>query len=292
MSKRVLITGATGDIGSKAVKFALELGLDVRAFVLKKDEKALALQAQGAELAVGDLQDINSIREALRGVETAFFLYPVAPGLLTAAVNFAQAASEAGVMSILNLSQRSANRESQSDSCRDSFIEEQVFNNFPVPVVTLRPTFFLEWLLYPWNLPYIQGGALRLPAGSGRHSPIATYDIARSVAALLKNPEPYIGQIVPLSGPSEMNHTEIAAELSEALDRTIVFQDQSPDEYADDLEKIGFPPYVVQHFRYAWQDYQNGKMSGADNNVERITGKRSLSVGEFAKQHIDLLNAK
>jgi uncharacterized protein YbjT (DUF2867 family) len=83
-----------------------------RAMVRKIDERSAALAAQGAEVVVGDLFDINSIRSALEGVEAAYFVYPIAPGLITAAVNFAQAAKEAGTKTVLNLSQRSANRNS------------------------------------------------------------------------------------------------------------------------------------------------------------------------------------
>jgi NAD(P)H dehydrogenase (quinone) len=64
-------------------------------------------------------------------------------------VNFIQAAKESGVKIAINLSQRSANRDSTSHSCRDSFIAEQVFNWSGLSVIHLRPTYFLEWLLYP-----------------------------------------------------------------------------------------------------------------------------------------------
>jgi NAD(P)H dehydrogenase (quinone) len=88
-------------------------------------------------------------------------------------VNFAQAAKETGLNTIINLSQRSADRESKSDACRNSFIAEQVLNWSGVPVIHLRPTYFLEWLLYPRQLPFLQKGVLRMPAGKGQHSPIA-----------------------------------------------------------------------------------------------------------------------
>jgi NAD(P)H dehydrogenase (quinone) len=39
-------------------------------------------------------------------------------------------------------------------------------------------------------------------------------------------------------------------------------------------------------------DYQHGHMSGADNNVEKLTGRRSMTVGEFARAHADVLNAR
>ncbi len=291
MSKKVLITGATGDTGRATVREAIALGLDVRAMVRRLDERSAALAAQGAEVVVGDLFDINSIRAALESVAAAYFVYPVAPGLITATVNFAQAAKEAGTKAVINLSQRSQNRESTSESCRDTYIAEQVFNWSGVPVIHLRPTLFLEWLLYPWQLAYLKHGILRLPACKGRHSPIAVDDQGRAIAALLKNPEGHIGTSIDLSGPVEMDHEQMAAELSEALDRKIVFQDLPIEEYTASLIEMGLPPYVVQHFGGAMLDYQHGHMAGADNNVEKLTGRRSMTVGEFVKLHADQLSA-
>lgn len=292
MSKKILITGATGDTGRAAVRESIALGLDVRAMVHSIDERSDALQALGAEVVVGDLLDVNSVRAAMQGVEAAYLVWPVQPGLINATVNFAQAAKESGVKTVINLSQRSANRESNSNSCRDTYIAEEVLNWSGLPVIHLRPTYFLEWLLYPWQLPFLQQGVLRMPVGEGRHSPIAADDQGRAIAALLKNPEGHIGTTINLSGPVEMDHEQMAAELSEALGRTIVFQDLPIDEYARSIADMGVPEYIVQHLRGAMHDYHNGRMAGADNNIEQLTGRRSMTVGEFARLHIDTLNGQ
>jgi uncharacterized protein YbjT (DUF2867 family) len=292
MSKKILITGATGDTGRAAVRESIALGLDVRAMVHSIDARSDALKALGAEVVVGDLLQINTVREAMQGVEAAYFVWPVQPGLINATVNFAQAARETGVNTVINLSQRSANRESSSDSCRDTFIAEEILNWTGLPVIHLRPTYFLEWLLYPWQLPFLQQGVLRMPVGKGRHSPIAADDQGRAIAALLKNPEGHIGTTINLSGPVEMDHEQMAAELSEALGRTIVFQDLPVDEYVQSIKEMGVPAYIVQHLDGAMRDYHNGRMAGADNNVEQLTGRRSMTVGEFARLHADVLNGK
>jgi NAD(P)H dehydrogenase (quinone) len=292
MSRKVLIAGATGDTGRAAVKEALALGLDVRAMVHSRDGRSEALENLGAVVVLGDLLEIDTVRAAMEGADAAYFVWPVAPGLIHATVNFAQAAKEAGVSTIINLSQRSANRFSTSNSCRDSFIAEQVFNWSGLPVVHLRPTYFLEWLLYPWQLPYLQKGVLRMPVGKGRHSPIAADDQGRAIAALLKSPECHIGKTIPLSGPVEMDHEQMAAELSEALGRKITFQDLPVEEYCASIEAMGVPPYIVQHLGGAMVDYQHGHMAGADNNVELLTGRRSMTVGEFARLNADQLNGK
>jgi NAD(P)H dehydrogenase (quinone) len=292
MNRKVLITGATGDTGRAAVKETIALGLDVRAMVHSKDDRSEALKRLGAEVVLGDHLEINTVRAAMEGINAAYFVWPVQPGVIHATVNFAQAAKEAGVKTIINLSQRSANRDSTSDSCRDTFIAEEVLNWSGLPVIHLRPTYFLEWLLYPWQLPYLHQGILRMPVGNGRHSPIAADDQGRAIAALLKHPEQHIGTTIPLSGPVEMDHQQMAAELSEALGRKIVFQNLPIDEYCSSIEAMGVPPYIVQHLRGAMADYQNGHMSGSDNNVEKLTGRRSMSVGEFARAHLDVLNPK
>jgi NAD(P)H dehydrogenase (quinone) len=292
MSKKVLISGATGDTGRSAVKEAMALGLDVRAMVHGRDARSEALEKLGAAVVLGDLLEIDTVHAAMEGVDAAYLVWPVAPGLIHATVNFAQAAKETGVSTIINLSQRSANRFSTSHSCRDSFVAEQVLNWSSVPVIHLRPTYFLEWLLYPWQLPYLQQGILRMPVGKGRHSPIAADDQGRVIAALLKDPEAYIGKTIPVSGPVEMDHEQMAAELTEALGRKIAFQDLPIDEYCRSLEAMGVPAYIVQHLGGAMDDYQHGHMSGADNNVEKLTGRRSMTVAEFARAHADVLNTK
>jgi NAD(P)H dehydrogenase (quinone) len=228
MSRKVLITGATGDTGRPAVRESLKLGLTVRAMVLANDDRSKALADLGAEIVVGNHQEIDTIRQAMEGVDAAYFVYPVAPGLITATVNFVQAAKEAGVSNVVNLSQRSARRNSKSWSCRDSFIAEEIYKWSGLSFVNLRPTYFLEWLLYPWQLPLLANeGILRLPVGKGRHSPIAAEDQGRAIAAILKNPAALIGQTIDLSGPVEMDHEQMAAELTEALGRKIVFENVS-----------------------------------------------------------------
>ena len=190
MNRKVLITGATGDTGRAAARESIKRGLKVRAMVHRKDDRSVALEEQGAEVVEGDLLDIDTIFEAMDGIDAAYLVYPVAPGLINATVNFAQAAKEAGVAAVINLSQRSADRHSKSDSCRDTFIAEQVLNWSGLAVTHLRPTYFLEWLLYPWQLPlFVEKGIIRLPVGKGKHAPIGAEDQGRVIAAILQDPE-------------------------------------------------------------------------------------------------------
>jgi NAD(P)H dehydrogenase (quinone) len=293
MMRKVLITGATGDTGRAAVKESLKRGLDVRAMVLSKDDRSAALEKLGAETVVGNHHRIDQIRQAMEGVHAAYFVYPVSPGVIEATVNFAQAAREAGVSTVVNLSQRSASRTSTSWSCQETWISEQVLNWSGLQVTHLRPTYFLQWLLYPWQLPlFLEKGILRLPVGKARHAPIAAEDQGRVIAALLESQDGHAGQTYPLFGPVEMDHDQMATELTSALGRPIVFQNVEIGEYCKSLETMGVPAYVVQHLGGAMLDYQHGVMSGINDNVERLSGQAPMSVGDFARAHLDQLNQK
>jgi NAD(P)H dehydrogenase (quinone) len=293
MNRQVLIAGATGDTGRAAVRESIARGLTVRAMVHGRDDRSAALEKLGAEVVVGDLHNIDSIRVAMEGIDAAYQVYPVQAGLIDATVNFAQAAREAGVSAVVNLSQRSADRNSKSNSCKETFIAEQVLNWSGLAVTHLRPTYFLEWLLYPFQLPlFVEKGILRLPVGKGRHAPIGAEDQGRVIAAILQNPGEHKGQTYPLFGPVEMDHEQMASELGEALGRTIVFQNISIAEYCKSLEPMGVSAYMIQHFEGAMDAYQHGVMSGMNDNVERLTGQKPMSVGEFARAHLDVLNPK
>jgi uncharacterized protein YbjT (DUF2867 family) len=106
------------------------------------------------------------------GVTAAHFCYPISPGgLLQATAFFAQAASEAGVHAVVNMSQISARREAGSNAARQHWIAERLLDRTALVTTHLRPTFFLEWI--NWTLVRRGNeGILRLPFGDGRHAPV------------------------------------------------------------------------------------------------------------------------
>jgi len=74
------------------------------------------------------------------------------------------------------------------------------------------------------------------------------------------------------------------------LGRKIVFQNVSIDEYCKSMEAIWVSAYMIQHFWGAMDAYQHGVMSGINDDVERLTGRKPMSVSKFARTHADVLN--
>lgn len=121
--KKVLITGATGGTGKNAIAKLIELNIPVRALVHKLDDRSSELAAQGVEIVEGDLSDFNSVSTALKRVSSAYFVYPIqVPRLIEATAFFIQAAMEENVGHIVNMSQRTARRESPSHAAQNHWI--------------------------------------------------------------------------------------------------------------------------------------------------------------------------
>ena len=286
MTKTILITGATGETGGYAVDALLEMPVTIRALVRKDDERAAALRARGVETMVGDLLEIDDVRAAMEGVSTAYFLYPLLPGLVAATAYFAQAAAEAGLQGIVNMSQISARRDSRSHQARDHWISERVFDWSGVPVTHIRPTFFAQWLTRGQQVRTIsKEGFFRLPFGTGRHAPIAAEDQGRVIAAILANPAPHAGKTYRLSGPVEMDYHDVAAAISEELGRPIVYKPMEIAAYRAQLEHVGMPAQTIQHLCAVAEDYRAGLFSGTDEVIEKMTGIPPMTVQAFVEAH-------
>ncbi|EDT38906.1 NmrA family NAD(P)-binding protein [Burkholderia ambifaria] len=283
----ILVSGATGRTGGAAIDELLQMGKRVRAYVRSDDERAAALRARGVDIAVGDFTDIDAIRAAMEGVSAAYFLHPIAPGIVGAAAYFAQAAKEAGVGAIVNMSQISARRESTSHAAQDHWVSERVFDWSGVPTTHLRPTFFADWLVYPHFAKEIRATRkIEFPFENGRHAPISTDDQGRVIAHLLAKPAGHGGQTYTLHGPVELNHTEIAALMSEVLGIRIEYAPASIEAFKQKMEELyKFPPFLVQHLVEVAQHYREGVFEGTNDVVEKITGTPALSVPAFIEKY-------
>ena len=286
MTDKFLVTGATGETGRYTVQRLLEKGHSVRAMVHRQDERADALRSEGAEVVVGDLFEHDDVIRAAAGTTAAYFCYPVRPGIIQTTAYFADAARRAGLKAVINMSQISAREDSKSHAARDHWIAERIFDWSGVPTIHLRPTFFSQWLLYPFaRKTIVEQSIIDLPYGAGRHAPIAAEDQARLIALLLADPAAHIGKTYTLHGSTELDQPGIAAAISEVLGRQISYQPLTIPAYRDRLEKFGLPEFLIQHFCAIALDYQNGIFSGADKIIAEVTGVPPMTVQDFVTSH-------
>ncbi|CAD6530487.1 NAD(P)H-binding protein [Paraburkholderia metrosideri] len=290
--RKFLITGATGKTGVYTVNYLLEAGHSVRAMAHSEDERSAALRAAGAEVVVGDLLNHDDLIQAASGMSGAYLCYPVRPGFIQGTAYFADAARRAGLDVVVEMSQISAREDSKSHAARDHWIAERVLDWSGVPTVHIRPTFFSEWMVFPWvRDTIVKESKITLPYGTGRHAPIAAIDQARFIANVLMQPSSHIGKTYELCGPLELDYHGIANEISKVIDRKIVYSPATLDEYREHLKKYGLPEFTIQHFIEVAIDYQNGVFAGTDNIIEKVTGEAPQTVAEFVRANRQLFPA-
>ncbi|MET3501371.1 uncharacterized protein YbjT (DUF2867 family) [Mucilaginibacter rubeus] len=287
MKNQILITGATGATGKNAIAKLIELNIPVRAMVHQIDERSDALAEKGVEIVVGDLSDFNSVSAALKGISAAYFVYPIqVPGLIEATAYFIQAAREQNVGHIVNMSQRTARRESPSHGAQNHWIAERLLDLSGIPVTHLRPTLFAEWLSY--FAAEIKGNnRLLSPFGEAAYAPVAGEDTGRVIAAILAKPKGFAGQTLELYGAEEMTQYQVAGILSEELGRTINYIPMEIKPFGEMLKQY-FTPYFVQHIDGVAQDFRSGISGGMNDNVEKITGQKPLTIRDYIQTHIEL----
>src|SRR3954471_19988142 len=114
---------------------------------------------------------------------------------------------------------------------RRHWLAEQALAWSGLPVVTVRPTMFLESLL-PLAGPAVRDrGRIELPFGRGKTSPVAAADVARVVGAVLAGPGPHVGRVYELTGPRSQDMHAVAGEFSEALNREVTYVDVPPEDW-------------------------------------------------------------
>ena len=128
---RIVVTGATGKTGSVVVSELLKAGYPVRALVHKEDARSAHLKAQGAELAVADMSDVERVAEALKDVQRAYFCPPFDPYMVQGAVAFAVAAREARLEHIVGLTQWLASPSHPSLMTRQLWLVDRRFRRRP-----------------------------------------------------------------------------------------------------------------------------------------------------------------
>ena len=297
-----LITGAgggTGSVSRQVVEQLRQRGQRVRALVHRDDARADPLRELGAEVVVGDLTDPRDVVDAMAGADRVFFSMGVSPDYLQATAVICNAALEYGRlevvvnMSQMTVSQMTLTSEGESHQHRLHYLAEHVLNWSGVPVVHIRPTAFLDNPMFTWfAAPSLRDrNLLALPFGTGRTSPIASSDVARTVAAVLADPTHHIGDIYELTGPVSLDIDGLAAEYTLGLHRPIRGADIPHETWVQEvLKPLGLPSHLEQHLATMALLHRAGRYDRATDDVEKLTGQPASTVGLYVAQHPELFS--
>jgi uncharacterized protein YbjT (DUF2867 family) len=296
----ILITGAGGAIGGvgrTVVELLRERDLPVRAMVHREDERAQALRDLGARVVVGDLTRPSDVANAMEDCRRMLFSMSVSPAYLEAAAAVASVARSLGALEALvdisqmTVSQMTAESTSESHQQRLHWLAEQLLDWSGLGVVHIRPTVVLENPLFTTLTArsVADEGAIRLPFGTGRTSPIAAADVARVVATVLQAPEPHLGQAYELTGPRSQDMTGVAEEYSRALGRQVTYVDVPYDAWAGRVSsEAELAPHVQEHLLTMARLHRENRYDRVTHTVESLTGQPAQTIESFVTAHAEL----
>jgi len=202
---KCLITGATGDIGSKVTELLIQRGDQPRVFV-RDMGKAISLFGARVDVFVGDLADPESLRAALQGVDKLFLVNsgPEIPARDEAAANAAKAA---GVKHLVKLSSMDVQHGLAIGAWHEH--GEAAVRASGVPFTFVQPTGFMSNLL-AWAPSIKAEGVVRASTGDGRRAFIHSNDIA-AVAVKALTTRAYEGESLAITGPEALTFAEVTS---------------------------------------------------------------------------------
>jgi uncharacterized protein YbjT (DUF2867 family) len=281
----ILITGATGNVGSEVVKAVRERGGPVRAFVRDPD-KAREKLGDGVELAIGDFADPGSLRAALNGVDEVFLSCADDPRRVEWETNAIEVAVASGARRIVKLSAATAERGSPVAFWDWHARVEQHLRESEIASVILRPSWYMSNLL-AFAERVAAEGRLYAPAGEARIAMIDPRDVGAAAAAVLTTPG-HDGRTYILTGPEAITFAQAAAELSAVIDSEVEFVNV-PDEGAREaMAEGGLPDFVAEQVVKSFVMLRQGVAEQVTGTVESLTGTPARGLGAFARDYARL----
>jgi uncharacterized protein YbjT (DUF2867 family) len=276
----VLVTGATGSTGKALVEALTGRGAPVRAMVRRETDRE-GLPA-GADAAVADFDDAESVAAALRGAAKAYLVTPSSERAGQQQRRFADLAAQADIGHLVVLSQLGADEGSPVRFLRYHADVENHVRRLGIGYTFLRPNLFFQGLLAFAGLISAES-RFYAPIGDAKVSAIDVRDIAM-VAAVTLTEAGHEGATYTLTGPAAVTHDDIAAALTSALGRHIAFADAPPEAFAASLRGI-LPPWQVDGLLEDYAHYRRGEAAEVTTTVAEVTGQPPRDIGQFARDY-------
>lgn len=283
MSSKILITGATGNVGGPALRSLLAEGHQVVAAV-REPERARAALALPCDYVPFDFGRPETHRPALAGVDRLFLMRPPAISNLAALLSeFLQAARDAGVKHLVYLSVMGADRIPGNPH---RAVEQQLRAS-TIPFTFLRPAFFMQNLGMHHAQLIRERGEICLPAGRGRTSFIDTRDIGEAAARVLTKPG-HENRAYTLTGTEALTYEEVATLATALYGRPIRYSNPSPWRFRREMLAQGYPSDFINFMILLYTMTRVGLAAPITNELERLIGRPPRRMRDYLQDHAHL----
>jgi uncharacterized protein YbjT (DUF2867 family) len=280
-TKKILITGATGNVGGAVLNHLAPTNVNLR--VLTRDEaKAQALRDRGVEdVLVGDFLKPETLGPALEGVSKVFLVTPINPQQVPQATNVIRAAKESGNdPHIVRLSVHQASHEAPSRNSRQHAEVEDELASSGLPYTLLRPQSFMQNTLIAAQTVASEGKIYQ-PFKDGKLGMIDVRDIGE-VAGKVLTEEGHEGKVYTLTGPAAISFYEVAEALSEVLGKEVRYVNISIEDAKRAMLNRGFPEWRAEVLIEYAKAHSEGYSDFTTEDFEQLTGHPATSLKRFA----------
>ena len=269
----IAVTGSTGFVGGAVAAQLSSAGVPLRLLT-----RSAAPTLPDTVAYTVDYADAEAAEQALTGVHTLFMVSARESATrLDEHRTFIDAAAAAGVSHIVYTSFQGAAPDAVFTLGRDHHATERHIENSGMGFTFLRDNFYADFL------PEMAGedGVIRGPAGEGRLAAVCREDVARVASAVIRVPSEHRDVTYTLTGPEAISLDEAAAMISAARETPVSFRHESIDEAYESRASYHAPVWQVDAWVSTYLAIAAGEVDTVTDDVERITGRRAMSLNEF-----------
>jgi len=279
----ILVTGATGNVGSAVLADLANKPVAVRAFV--RDPSRLTVRADNIEVVQGDFANEADVRRALDGVDAAFLASNFSPAMVDLQSRFIALAKITHVRRVVHLSGVGANMQiCCARALRWLGQLEATAAHSGMTFTHLRSTFFMQNLLQ--FAPSIkQFGVIAGPFRSARWTFVDARDVG-AVGAVALLDERHDGQTYVVTGNESLSYQEVAERLGSKLGKPVRYMDITANEARGKLQASGANPVMIEATLELWDACASNLINVAPTGVvEELTGRPPRSLDDFVSDY-------
>jgi uncharacterized protein YbjT (DUF2867 family) len=285
----ILVTGASGNIGSEIVKqlLAVAPAVSIKAAVHSRQNVKKVNDGDRVKVIPIDYNESDTLRQALKDVDKLFLLTPDVPNASDLASNAVTEAKKAGIRHIVKQSVMGADLEADVGTMRLHRQVEEIIEQSGIPFTFLRPNEFMQNFIN-FHSPSIKGNnAFYIPLEDAKVSLVDVRDIAAVAVKSLTDEDLHKNKTYLITGPEALSYHQVAEILSNRIGRKINYVNISDEEARAAMKEIGLSDWLINTVSELSDYFRKGKASEISSAVEEVTGNKPISFSQFANDYVD-----
>ncbi len=273
----ILVTGATGRVGKELVEQLLNA--DARVRVLTRDQQRAAYLGNRVEVAVGDLNNPETLAEAMRRIDALYFVTYHASQV----ASLVETAKKAGVRHIVKQSSAEAERSIGLGKWHRE--QEELIKGSGMPWTFIRPSMFMSQTIQWWAASIRSRSAVYFPGGKGKVRAIDPRDVASVACAVLTQPG-HEGRTYTPTGPESLTIGEMVNIIGKVLGRRIRYIPIPSTLAGIWLRRTGLSTELVKALVQTLDALRKNQYSMLTEDVERVTGHKPRGFEAWCRENV------